>query len=94
MSLLFGDSRYQALEATPTSTSSPLRVDSDLALKSNFTDHEESGSPNFTEAVRVDADLDFEQNRMTIVASWRAHANLLMLFVRRRHPHSFFLLEK
>ena len=91
MSVLFVGSRYQALEATPMSTSSPPRVDSDLAAKFNFTDDEESGPPNFKfESEAVETDLDFEQDRMTIVASWRAHANLLMLFVRRRHPRPPF----
>jgi len=81
MSVLCGGPNYQALEATPTSTPSSPRVDADLAAKYNFIDNEDSGPPNFTSQSRaVDADLDFEHDRMTIVASWRAHANLLMLF--------------
>ena len=87
MSVLYGGSKYQALEATPTSTPSP-HVDADLAAKYNFTDNEESRPPNLTsKSGAADADLDWEHDRMTIVASWRAHANLLMLFVRRTgHP--------
>ena len=85
-------SKYQALEATPTSTSPP-RVDSDLAAKFNFADDEEPRPPNSTsKSEAADADLDFEHDRMTIVASWRAHADLLMLFVRPV-PYIFFLVE-
>src|SRR5712691_3921551 len=88
-------SKYQALEATPTPTStSPPRVDQDLAAKFNFADNEESRQPNSTsKSEAADADLDFEYDRMTIVASWRAHANLLMLFVRPI-PYFSFLVEK
>ena len=103
-------SKYQALEATPTPTStSPPLIDSDMATKFNLTVNKESKPPNpiFNKSEAAgDADLDFEYDRMTIVASWRAHANLLMLFVRpgpvqipvekfRKHPshanHMFFL---
>jgi len=97
MSVLYSGPNYQALEATPTSTPSSPRIDADLAAKYNFTDNEDSGPPNLTfKSGAVDADLDFEYDRMTIVASWRGHANLLMLFVRRRGPPVpfFFLVEK
>ena len=80
MSVLSGSSKHQAPEATPISTSSP-RVDKL---------DEESGPPNLTsKSEAADADLDLEYDRMMIAASWRAHANLLMLFVRRMAtPHS------
>ena len=75
--------------------SSP-RVDADLAAKYNFTDSKDSGPPNSTsKSQAVDVDLDFEHDRITIIASWRTHANLPMLFVRRTgHPCPVFLVEK
>jgi hypothetical protein len=86
-------SEYQAaLEATPTPTStSPPLVEPGLAAQFTFADdeREQHRPPNLTsksKAADADFDFDIEHDRTTIVASWQAHANLLMLFVRPSRP--------
>jgi len=83
--------KCQALEVPPSTSSSRIEAIDAAPAKYKSTTDDGSGPPNASfvvavrddvEAVRINGTLDDEDLKM-IAESWRTHANLLMIFVRR-----------